>query len=146
MSLFFTDTARQIEEALSGKSGLRLQGSCVCGNVLMARGTWIQEASAKAGDQIRVTRLPKGAVLIPTLCSLTHEVLGERFALDLGLSDKPACYAQKLSLSQEGSQALSSSTSPFVLEKTDWLTATLTDISQGKPQSKLSFWIAYIQP
>lgn len=144
----YTDTALKIQQALSGNDTVKLPGSLCCGNILVARGQYIVSGAA-AGDEIKITRLPKGAVVIPHLCQVFTESLGSAFTVKIGDSVSDSRYASGVSLATAGRQSLSGGTGeldPEPLEGSDWITATITSATAPTAGKKAQFWIAYIMP
>lgn len=144
----YTDTAFKIQQALTGSDTVKLPGNLCCGNILIARGQYTVSGAA-VGDEIKITRLPKGAVVIPHLCQVFTEALGTSFAIAIGDSEANDRYAENVSLSTAGRQELtggSSELSPEPLATTDWITATITEVTAPSTGKKAQFWIAYVMP
>lgn len=144
----YTDTALKIEQAIMGNESVRLSGSVCCGNVLMARGQFVTGGNAK-DDVIKVTRLPKGAVVVPHLSKVISEGLGTSFTISIGDGSSTTRYASGMALATAGEVALSGGTaglSPTPLESSDWVTATITALTGLSTGKKAQFWIAYIMP
>ena len=147
-TIHYTDTALKIQQALTGNDTVKLPGNLCCGNILVARGQYVA-AGASAGDEIQITRLPKGAVVIPHLCQVFTESLGSAFTVKIGDSNADDRYASSLSLASAGRQSLtggSAELSPEPLEGSGWITATITSATAVATGKKAQFWIAYIMP
>ncbi len=145
----YTDTGLQIHQALSGSDSVKLTGSQYCGDILMARGKYAVASSIAQGDVIRITRLPKGAVVVPHLCRAETEALGSSFSVKIGDSSSDSRYADAVALSQAASQPFTpgaGALSPTPLEKADWITATIATLNAPALGKKVMFWIAYIMP
>lgn len=144
----YTDTGMMIQQALSGNDSVKLQGNICCGNVLMARGSYTV-SGAVVGDQIRIARLPKGAVVVPYLSKVVSEALGTTFTIKIGDTLSDSRYAASLALATAGAPEWTGGTSgltPEPLESTDWITATITAVSAPAAGKKAQFWVAYIMP
>lgn len=144
----YTDTGMKIQQAISGNDSVRLSGNLCCGNILMARGTYTVSGAA-TGDQIRIARLPKGAVLIPHMSKVVCEALGTSFSVKVGDSLSDNRYASAVNMATAGTIAIeggSAGLTPEPLESTDWITATITAVSAPSVGKKANFWIAYIMP
>lgn len=144
----YTDTALKIQQALTGNDTVKLPGSLCCGNILIARGQYVVSGAA-AGDEIKITRLPKGAVVIPHLCQVFTEALASSFTIKIGDSESNDRYATNVSLSTAGRHELTGGTTeltPEPLAASDWITATITAVTAPATGKKAQFWIAYIMP
>ena len=143
----YTDTGMKIQQALSGNDSVKLQGNVCCGNILMARGCYTVSGAA-VGDQIRIARLPKGAVVVPHLSRVICDALGTTFTVKIGDTSADSRYAATLALATAGTLTLDGTAglSPEPLEATDWITATVTAVASPAAGKKAQFWIAYIMP
>lgn len=151
MAILQTDVARLIEQAASGNDSIRLSGNRVCGNLLMARATYTVSAGVALNDVIKIVRLPKGAILVPSLCSLYTECLGSVFEIFVGNFKYDDCYSDALAMNVSGHKPLNGASMLVGIYENDviqndWITAVITKLTAPNIGRCATFWIAYIQP
>jgi F420-0:gamma-glutamyl ligase-like protein len=132
----------------------RAAGKDLTGNVVYARGSYTTTATDAAADVLRLALLPKGAVVIPSLCKIDTEDLGTDISVTVGDLDTTADadrYSTAVSLATAGVVSFASGVAganPHALEAEAWITATLTDAGSISitADKDVTFWIAYRMP
>lgn len=132
----------------------RAAGKDLTGNVVYARGSYTTTATDAAADVLRLALLPKGAVVIPSLCKIDTEDLGTDISVTVGDLDTTADadrYSTAVSLATAGVVSFASGVAganPHALENEAWVTATLTDAGSISitADKDVTFWIAYRMP
>lgn len=147
MSEFYTDTAKQVQESIDGTACPRVSGRDVCGNLLLARGTYTVGAGVAVGDTIKVARLPKGAVMLPALSGVTTEALGAAFTVKLGTTTTTDRYAATLDLKTASAVDIKGGTEGAALaplDDSEWVIATVTAVTTATVGKRATFCIAYV--
>jgi F420-0:gamma-glutamyl ligase-like protein len=132
----------------------RAAGKDLTGNVVYAKGSYTTTATDAAADILRLALLPKGAVVVPSLCRIDTEDLGTDISVKVGDLDTTADddrYSTAVSLATAGAKTFTSGVAganPHALASEAWITATLVDagsisITAGQD---VTFWIAYRMP
>jgi hypothetical protein len=104
-----------------------------------------------ANDIINITRLPLGAVVVPSLCSVTAEDPGTTLTLDIGTAENPDGLADGIVLSSGGQVAFTSATMPAdALTQTrlasQLVYATVASAASLTANAKLCFNLAWMTP
>ena len=153
MATLYTALASAQNDTTNVKN--RAEGKDLTGNVVYARGSYTTTALTAAGDILRIALLPKGAVVVPSLCRIDTEDLGTDISVKVGDLDTTADddrYSTAVSLATAGAKDFVSGVAgpnPHALAATEaWVTATIVDagtisITSG---NDVTFWIAYRMP
>lgn len=134
---------------MTGQSANFTPGNVLGGQIVFARAMITSQVSMTVNDAIMLAFLPKGAVVVPHLCKICNEAFGTTFSVKIGTENKPDAYANALSLKATGEQAFTGATSalaPIVLDRAQWVTATVTEASAVTAQKKAVIWLAYVMP
>jgi hypothetical protein len=132
----------------------RAEGKDLTGNVVYAKCSFTTTATTAAGDVLHLALLPKGAVVIPSLSSISTEDLGTDISVKIGDKDTTADddrYSTAVSLATAGAKAFVDGVAgpnPHALASEAWVTATIVDagtISVTSGQD-LTVWLAYRMP
>jgi F420-0:gamma-glutamyl ligase-like protein len=132
----------------------RAEGKDLTGNVVYAKGTYTTTASDAAADVLYLALLPKGAVVVPSLCRIDTEDLGTDISVTVGDLDSTADadrYSTAVSLATAGAKDFASGVAganPHALASEAWITATLVDAGSISitADKDVTFWIAYRMP
>jgi hypothetical protein len=151
MANVFTDVAA---DQNSGLVRDRVDGSKVTGNLCLARAQFTTTALTDTGDVIHIVELPKGAVVIPSLCRIEAEDWGTDVSLTIGDtsgSSDADRYSTAVSVATAGTKLFVSGVAglaPYTLEIAAWITATVVDAGSISvdPDKDATFLIAYILP
>jgi len=152
MATLYTALASAQNDTTNVKN--RAEGKDLTGNVVYARGSYTTTALTAAGDILRIALLPKGAVVVPSLCRIDTEDLGTDISVKVGDLDTTADddrYSAAVSLATAGAKDFASGVAganPHALASEAWITATIVDagtisITSG---NDVTFWIAYRMP
>ena len=132
----------------------RAEGKDLTGNVVYAKGTYTTTATDAAADVLYLALLPKGAVVVPSLCRIDTEDLGTDISVTVGDLDSTADadrYSTAVSLASAGAKDFASGVAganPHALASEAWITATITDAGTISitADKDVTFWIAYRMP
>lgn len=152
MANLYTSLASAQNDTSNAKN--RAAGKDLTGNVVYAKGSYTTTSSDAAADVLYLTLLPKGAVVVPSLCRIDTEDLGTDISVTVGdLDATPDAdrYSTAVSLATAGAKDFVSGVAganPHALVNEAWITATLVDagtisITAGQD---VTFWIAYRMP
>ena len=132
----------------------RAAGKDLTGNVVYAKCSYTTTATDAAADVLRLVQLPAGAVVIPSLSSISTEDLGTDINVTIGDLDGAGDadrYSTAVSLATAGAKAFVDGVAgpnPHALASEAWITATLVDAGSISitADKDLTVWVAYRMP
>ena len=132
----------------------RAEGKDLTGNVVYAKCSFTTTATTAAADVLHLALLPKGAVVIPSLSSISTEDCGTDISIKIGDEDTTADddrYSTAVSLATAGAKAFVDGVAgpnPHALASEAWVTATIVDAGtiSVTADRDLTIWLAYRMP
>jgi hypothetical protein len=152
MATLYTALATAQNDTTNVKN--RAEGKDLTGNVVYAKGSFTTTATTAAADILRLALLPKGAVVVPSLCRIDTEDLGTDISVKVGDLDTTADddrYSTAVSLATAGAKDFVSGVAganTHALASEAWITATIVDAGTISitADRDVTFWIAFRMP
>lgn len=145
MSEYNTDLAQKHIDSLEGFVAGNVPSVRNGGRLRVATAVW-SGVSVAAGDVIRITRIPSGAIVLPELSSVTSEGVGT-LQLAVGNETASAAYGASMAVGTAGTYALTKGTDATTAEagkEPVWVIATASGTPAVTAGKRLKFSIAYV--